>query len=314
MQSPSFCELLGNVTVRWSSDSTADPAELQPLTSLTRLAHLCILNGTNLGDMAELRHLQHLSSLFLSNFSALASKVPNFNNLQSLSLSSCQDEIWDFSSCSSLLKLSLNNLGDNMKQIVLPSGPKVMLQEIAVGSTWSKDRHDYVMANIGKATQLTEVKFMYAYPSNFRDGKWLVHLPNLCNLQLVGLSCDLPSAVTSCPDLQHFVVSDQEHGTLPLWLSSMTQLTYLRIDDGRLEKFPEHILQLSQLRYLIVSSKLDFVLPKVLLGCAYWPNLTYLHIAVGQENVPLESQLIMLQLEMLIKPYNASCEIRFDRF
>ena len=157
IQSPSFCELLGNATVRWSSDSTADPDELQPLTSLTRLAHLCILDGTNLGDMAELKHLQHLSSLFLSKFSALASKVPNFNNLQSLSLSGCQDEIWDFSSCSSLLKLSLINLGDNMKQIVLPSGPQVMLQEIAVGSTWSRDRPDYVMANIGKATQLTEV-------------------------------------------------------------------------------------------------------------------------------------------------------------
>lgn len=126
LQSPSFCELLGNVTVSWSSDATADPAELQLLTSLTRLDHLCILNGTNLGHMAELRHLQHLSSLFLSKFSALASTVPNFNNLQSLSLSGCQDEIWDFSSCSSLLKLSLNNLGDNMKQIVLPSGPKVM--------------------------------------------------------------------------------------------------------------------------------------------------------------------------------------------
>ena len=167
------------------------------------------------------------------------------------------------------------------------------------------------MANIGKATRLTEVMFC-AYPSNFRDGEWPLHLPNLRILQLTGLSCDLPSAMTSCPNLQRFTVTGHEQGTLPLWLSSMTQLTYLRIGSRRLEQFPEHILQLSQLGHLLISNTPGLVLPRSLLQCAYWPNLTVLHINAGQDNVPLESQLIMLQLEILIKLHNVGCEVRFD--
>jgi len=311
IQSSSFCELLGKTIASWNSDSIAEPAELQPLTSLTRLTRLCVMDGTNLGDMTELRHLQHFNSLSLHKVYALASKMPNFNNLQSLSLSGCWDETWDFSSCSSLTHLRLSSLGDNVKQIMLPSDPQVMLQELLVGMRVSRDTHDYVMANIGKATQLTEVKFMFAYPSNFRDGEWPLHLPNLRNLQLTGLSCDLPSAMTSCPNLQRFTVTDHEQGTLPLWLSSMTQLTYLRIGSGRLEQFPEHILQLSQLGRLLMSNTPDFVLPRSLSQCAYWPNLTSLHIDVREASVSLESQLILLQLETLIKPYNSGCDIRF---
>ncbi len=311
IQSPSFCELLGNTIVSWSSDSTAEPAELQPLTSLTRLTSLCVRDGTNLGDMTELRHLHHLDTLTLYKVSALASKVPNFRNLQYLSLSDCSDEIWDFSSCSGLVNLRISSLGDIVKQIVLPSGPEVMLQDLSV-EMMPQDTHDYVMANISQATHLTEVTFMSAYPSNFRDGEWPLHLPNLYKLQLDGLSCDLPSAVTSCPNLRHFAVTDHEQATLPLWLSSMTQLACLRIHSGKLEQFPEQILQLSQLRCLLVSNETNFVLPRILLCCAYWPNLTMLHIDAGQDNVPLESQLKMLQLEILIKLHNVGCEVRFD--
>ena len=86
MQSPSFCELLGNRIVIWSSNSTAESAKLQPLTSLTRLTGLCVRDGTNLGDMTELRHLHHLDSLTVHKVSALANKVPLFNNLQYLSV------------------------------------------------------------------------------------------------------------------------------------------------------------------------------------------------------------------------------------
>ena len=313
LQSPSFCELLGNRIVSWRSKSTAEPAELQPLTSLTRLTDLSVRDGTNLGDMTELRQLHHLDSLTVDKVSALASKVPNFNNLQYLSLSDCPDEIWDLSSCSSLVNLRISSLGDTMKQVVLPSGPDVMLQDLSV-ETMSQDMHEYVMVNISKATLLTEVAFTSAYPSNFRDGGWPLHLPNLRKLRLTGLSCDLPSAVTSCPNLQHFAVTDHDQTTLPLWLSSMTQLTCLRIHSGMLEQFPEQILQLSQLKSLLVSliCETNFVLPRVLLCCAEWPNLTTLHIDVGQENVPLESQLVMLQLELLIKLHNAGCEVRFD--
>ena len=243
LQWPYFCGLLGNVTVSWSSGSTADPADLQPLTSLTGLTHLSMLHGTNLRDVTEIRHLRQLSSLVLSKLSALPSRRPNLNNLHLLSLSGCQDEIWDFSSCSSLLKLS--NFGDNMKQIVLTTGPKVTLQEISVGTTLFRDMHNYVMpmfTNIGKATQFTEVKFMFAYPCNFRGGEWPLHLPDLCNLHRIGMSCDPLSAVTSWPTLRHSAVWDHDQGTLPLWLSSTTQLTHLRIDDGRLEQFPDDIV------------------------------------------------------------------------
>ena len=72
------------------------------------------------------------------------------------------------------------------------------------------------------------------------------------------------------------------------------------------------VLQLSQLRCLLVSNETNFVLPRILLCCAYWSNLTVLHIVAGQDNVPLESQLIMLQLEILIKLHNVGCEVEFD--
>lgn len=49
-----------------------------------------------------------------------------------------------------------------------------------------------------------------------------------------------------------------------------------------LEQFPEQILQLSQLRCLLVTliCETNFVLPRVLLCCAEWPNPTTLHIDV----------------------------------
>ncbi len=320
LQSPSFCKLLGAVIVSWSSPhSIAMPAELQPLTSLTGLTDLSVSNGTNLGDMTELRHLQYLSSLSLHKCSALSSKAVNFTNLQSLYVTNCQDEILDFSSCSSLTQLTLKGMGHALKQVVLPCGPKVMLQTLEVGDIpfgKSKPEYHYVMANMGMATQLTEVNFMYAYPSNFRDGEWPLHLPNLHNLELMGLSCDLPSSLTSCSGLQRLAVTDHEQDMLPLWMSSMTQLSSLKLRNRKLEQFPEHILQLSQLRCLIVSSKPRVVatvmLPESLLNCAYWPNLTYIHIDVGEESVPLESQLIMSQLRTLLKSYNADCTLRYD--
>ena len=316
LQSPSFCKLLGNVIVSWrSSHSIATPAELQPLTSLTGLTNLSVVNGTNLGDMTELRHLQYLSSLSLHKCSALSSKAANFTNLRSLHLTDCQDEIWDFSSCSSLTQLSLKGLGHELRQIVLPCGPKVMLQVLEVGDIPFgnlKPAYHYVMANIDMATQLTEVDFTYAYPSNFTDGKWPVHLSNLHNLHLMGLSCDLPSSLTSCSGLQCLIVKDHEQDTLPLWMSSMTQLSSLNISIRQLEQFPEHILQLSQLRCLVVSSKPEVVLPESLWNCAHWPHLMYMHIHVPEESVSLESQLILLQLRALLKSYNVDCTLRYD--
>ena len=315
LQSSSFGKLLGPVIVSWdSSHSIPMPAELQPITSLTNLTDLCILNGTNLGDMTELRHLQHFSSLSLSKCSALSSKVVNFTNLQSLHLADCQDEIWDFSSCSSLTQLYLSRLGDQLKQIVLPCGPKVVLQTLVVGDIpfgKSKSAYRYAMANIGVAMQVTEVSFMYAYPSNFRDGEWLVHLPNLRNLELMGMSCDLPSSLTSCSGLQHLAVTYHEQDMLPLWMSSMTQLSSLKIHNTKLEQFPEHVLQLSQLSRLSVLSnpEEEVLLPSGLLNCAYWPNLKHVYIE-GKGNVPLESQLILLQLRSLLQSNNADCTFR----
>ena len=313
LQSPSFCKLLGAVIVNWSSyHSVTTPAELQPITSLTNLTDLAVLNGTNLGDMTELRHLQHLSSLSLYTCSALSSKVVNFTNLQSLRLMDCQDEIWDFSSCSRLTQLSLSRLGDQLKQIVLPCGPKVMLQTLHVGDIpfgQSAPAYRYAMANIGMATQLTEVNLTYAYPSNFRDGEWPVHLPNLRSLGLMGMSCDLPSSLTSCSGLQCLAVTYHAQDMLPLWMSSMTQLSSLTVHNTKLEQFPEHILHLSQLSCLKVSSKPEVVLPGSLSNCAYWPNLKDMYIE-ARGNVPLESQLILLQLRTLLKSNNAACTLR----
>ena len=76
------------------------------------------------------------------------------------------------------------------------SDPQVMLQELSVGMRLFPETHEFVLANIGKATQLTKLEFC-VYPSNFRHGEWPLHLPNLRSLQLTRLSCDLPSATTS---------------------------------------------------------------------------------------------------------------------
>jgi hypothetical protein len=313
LQSRSFCKLLGAVIASWSSHHpVAAPAELQPLTCLTGLTNLSLLNGTNLGDLTELRHLQYLSSLSLYKFSELASKVVNFTNLQSLRLTDCQDEIWDFSPCSSLTTLSVSGSGDDLKQIVLPRGPTVMLQTLKLLSSSLKPAKTFVMTNIGMATQLTKVEFMFAYPSNFRGGEWPLYLPNLRKLELIGLSCDLPSSLTSCSSLQSLVVINHEQDTSPLWMSSMTQLSLLRIRSRKLEQFPEHILQLSQLRSLTVTSKPGVALPESLLNCAHWPNLTYMRIDVGMESVSLESQLIMLQLRTSLESYNVDCNLSYD--
>ena len=196
IQSPSFCELLGSTVASWESHAIAEPAELQPLTSLTRLTRLRVTDGTNLGDMTELRHLQQLNSLSLCKVFALANKVPNFTSLQSLNLLGCQDEMWDFSRCSRLTQLRLISLSVKVKQIMLPSDPQVMLQELSVGMRLFPETHEFVLANIGKATQLTKLEFC-VYPSNFRHGEWPLHLPNKHSLQLSRLSCELPSATTS---------------------------------------------------------------------------------------------------------------------
>ena len=216
----------------------------------------------------------------------------------------------DLTSCSSVTRLHLDPIGKEVTQILLPTGDRVMLQDLSVGGAGRQ----FVMMNLEMACQLTQLKLLDTYPSNFRaNTDWPVHLPHLESLSLTWMVHDLPSALTSCPGLRYLDLSHYQQKVLPLWLSSMTQLTLLDLIEGRLTAFPEHILQLSQLRGLHMANRPAFLLSKSVLQFAHWPNLLTLHITGSDDDrtVPLESQLIILQLHRLLKTNNKHCQLYF---
>ena len=309
IHSPSFCELLGHVIVDFTIHEIEQTAGLLPLINLTHMTSLRVEDGSHLGSMTELRHLQRLGELHITHFSELANKAPSFHHLQTLHLSHSLDDILDLTSCSSVTRLCLDPIGKVVTQILLPTGDRVRLQDLSLG----RARRQFVMMNLEMACQLTQLKLLDRYPSNFRaDTDWPVHLRHLESLSLTWMVHDLPLALTSCPGLRYLDLSHYQQKVLPLWLSSMTQLTLLDLMAGRLTQFPEHILQLSQLRRLHMTNRPAFLLSKSVMGFAHWPNLLTLRFtSVDDETVPLESQLIILQLHRLLKTNNKHCQLHY---
>ncbi len=318
LQSQSFCELLGGVITSWHASSLREPADLQPIENLTRLTSLTLMDGTNLGSMSELPCLQCLDCVTLWGYSGLATKVENFAYLQSLFLSEGQDEICNLSSCSNLTDLSLGCMGDVVKQVLLPEGNHVMLCYLSIGEC-QEPKFDFVMENLSAATKLREVQFLDAYPSNFASGGWPISLPHLTMVRLTGLHGDLPAQLASYPALREFVLTRYQQSSLPAWLSCMTQLTSLTISYGKLTHFPRDILQLSQLRQLIMPNSPTFSLTRDMLCLAHWPALPLVRINTATESDEdsadedlefcLESQLLLLELKGTLKSYKPHCNL-----
>ena len=152
-----------------------------------------------------------------------------------------------------------------------------------------------------------------ASPQNVEQAN-LSALSSLTCLQCMGPNRALLQALSLCSSLQSLYVSNFKQTRLPSTFSLLTQLKVLIISECSFAEFPACLLHLSQLECLCVScNQPAFHLSGSILGLAKWPNLKSLDVSdCLQARFPVESQLLLGQLQKQLRECSSSCKCRFS--
>ena len=132
-----------------------------------------------------------LRMLSLKSYSLPAGVASGFIHLQELTLTHGMDAICNLTSCTQLTKLHMRYIGDALKQLDLPHGDDVQLQDLLVDGNW-RQCDDFVMHHLEDARCLTALVLNSAYPSNFREAGWPAEMPSLRHVQIIHTSHQLP--------------------------------------------------------------------------------------------------------------------------
>ena len=198
-----------------------------------------------------------------------------------------------------------------MKEILLPFGNGVKLHNLDI---WGPcHEHIFHLKNLTFATRLEEMSLYSASPQNIEQG-YLSALPFLTQLQFMSPSRAWLQTLSLCSSLQCLYVSGYQQPTLPSSFSLLTHLKGLIISGCSFAQFPACLLHLSQLESLCVScNKPAFYLSDSILCLAKWPNLKSLEISDSwQSQFPVESQLLLGQLQKKLRDCSSSCNFSFS--
>lgn len=307
---PLSLKILGSLMTEWTiwdldGGQTRGWSDIENLTSLTRLNILdpCGVFDSTDFNMAELQALTRLHTLSMAEYCNLATRVPNYTNLQRLELSKGQDEVCDLTCCTRLTALHLAGISSNgpLRQVVLPRGDSVCLKELRLSSPGYLVQN-YSMMNLELATKLTCISFLNTCPRNLKDGAWPRALPSLQTLALSGAGCDPPQELFLYSKLSELDMSHIHVLTLPPWFAGMTQLSKLTLHSCQFLNFPESLMALSQLQVLDMKGMHTHQLPERIIDFVSWPNLAILDLSVqdGQSHW-LDSHVALLLLHNAFK-------------
>ncbi len=298
---------LAGVLTHWE----ADIAYVQQLSCLTQMTHLSCTANSEFGFLEELQQLPLLQTLSLSRLSAVPRDIQNFKFVQSLRLHGIDEEVCNIESYTQLthLRISIYH-NDRVKEILLPFGNGVKLRSLDI---WGPcHEHVFHLRNLTFATHLEKMSLYSASPQNIEKAN-LSAFPFLTRLQVSTPKCAVLQALSLCSSLQRLYLSDYKQTMLPSTFSLLTQLKVLSISGCSFAQFPACLLHLSQLESLCVScNQPAFHLSGSILGLAKWPNLKSLDISdCWQSRFPVESQLLLGQLQKQLKDCNSSCKFNF---
>ena len=303
---PQFgCQQLAGVLKHWR----ADIACVQQLSCLTQLTHLSCTADSEFGSLEELQQLPLLQTLSLSRLFIVSNHVHNFKFIQSLRLHGLDEEVCNIESHTQLTHLQISMYHqDRVKEILLPIGTGMKLRSLDV---WGPPGHEHIfhLKNLTFATRLEEMSFYDASPQNIEQAN-LSALSFLTCLQCMSTNCALLQSLSLCSGLQKVYVLDYKQATLPSTFPLLTQHKSLIISGCSFAEFPACLLYMSQLESLCVScNQPAFHLSGSILGLAKWPNLKSLDISdCWQSRCPVESQLLLGQLQKQLKDCNPSCK------
>ncbi len=198
---------------------------------------------------------------------------------------------------------------DRVKEILLPFGNGVKLRSLDISDPVHE--HIFYLRNVIFATRLEKMSLFSASPQNMEQAN-LSALPFLTCLQFVSPSSAVLQTLSICSSLQSLDVFDYKQTTLPSAFSLLTHLKGLIVSGCSFAQFPACLLHLSQLESLCVScNQPAFHLSGSILGLAKWPNLKSLDISdCWQSRFPVESQLLLGQLQEQLRDSSSSCKFR----
>ncbi len=298
------CQQLAGLLKYWK----AGTAYIQQLSCLTQLTRLSCYANYELGSLDALQQLSLLRKLKLSRPSAVLRDVHTFKYVQSLRLKRVEGEVCNLESYTQLIHLRISiKSEDTVKEVLLPSSDGVKLCRLEI---WGPSHeHNFHLRNLTLATCLKDINLCYASPQNFEQAD-LSALPFLTQLRVARPECAWLQTLTLCSSLQSLHVFDYEQPTLPSSFSLLTNLRTLSVSGCSFDQFPDCLLHLSHLESLSVScDKSDFHLSDRILCLAKWPYLRYLDISVSsQRSFPVESQLLLGQLQKQLRDCSSSCK------
>ena len=194
LQSASCCRavagLLRQMVVSGMDESAA--LHWSHLSFLTCLSSLTINSAVH-ASLPDLSHMPALHALTLDGYSLPAVIAKSFIHLQVLVLTQSVDAVCNLTSCRQLTKLHVRSLGDTIKQLDLPHGDDVQLQELLLNGKWGQ-HNDHLVA----AQHLTALVLKSAYPSNFCSAGWPAKMPSLRHIQFKHISHQLPRVGCIC--------------------------------------------------------------------------------------------------------------------
>jgi len=238
--------------------------------------------------------------------------VHSFKFVQSLRLQRIEGEVCNIETYTQLthLRISIQS-EDTVKEILLPFSDGVKLRRLDI---WGPSHeHTFHLRNLTLATRLKDIYLCSSSPQNFEQAK-LSALPFLTQLRVARPNCAWIQTLTLCSSLQSLYVFDYEQPTLPSSFSLLTHLKTLSINGCSFAQFPDCLMHLSHLESLSVScDKPGLHLSDSILCLAKWPNLKYLDISDRSQRVfPVESQLLLGQLQKQLRDCSSSCKFIFS--
>ena len=288
-------------------------AYVQQLSCLTRLTRLSWTAKSERSPLEDLEQLSLLQTLELSRLSSFPWNIQNLKFVQSLRLCGIDEEVCNIESHTQLTHLLISiSYKDRVKEILLPCGNGVKLRRLDI---WGPCHgHIFHLRNLTFATRLEKMSLSSAFPQNIEQVSSSA-LSFLTCLQCVSPDRALLQTITLCSSLQILHVFCYQQTTLPSTFSLLTQLKGLILSGCCFAQFPICLLHMSQLESLRVScNQPAFHLCGSILGLAKWPNLKSLDIGdCWQSQFPVESQLLLGQLQKQLRGCNSSCKLNFGR-
>ena len=277
-------------------------SQLTSLTCMTISDPYEVFDDNEDYDMVELRTLSKMHSMLLYDYCNLTTRVPNFTCLQRLELHTGSDNMVDLSCCTRLTALLLSERQDVLRELILPEGKDVRLQELQISYFSMEEKGPFDMLNLDMAVQLTSLRLFNAYPDILQQGVWPKSLPDLKSLTLGSFKGTLSPTLCSYTQLEDLKLADICVDTLPEWFGNLTQITNLCLQGCQFSQFPTSLLGLSQLKSLSMRYMRPVSLPESISAMLHWPHLSELDLSLRFDKMhDLDSHLILLLLDHAFK-------------